>query len=1202
MRKFSSLILALFLPLFLKAQWTQLTIPTTQDIKSSSFINDDEGWIGTVNSGSTVVIYHTADGGNSWNSDTITGASGGTSYLDFANSSIGYAVVNNFAFKTLDGGESWSELSMPGNVFYEPYFLNEDTGFINGDNFSIYKTLDGGDTWAAYNSVDGPLYSIDFLNDSVGAGSEYNGFVAGTTDGGQTWYEIDDGDIFSTFFAVSYNPDGSLYYTGVEDLLGQYTTLIKGEHGYSVDQNFDLYGIKWFDSTRCYAVGESGDVVNTEDGGITWTKFNLPELLGLSHKNLYAIDGFNEIYTFGAAGRGYKTSNACSDTANFNYVVTELSAQFNDLTPDATEWSWDFGDGTTSTEQNPLHAYSEDGDYHVCLVATHDTCIGIPDCKNVTICVSNNSASSAGTIDSTFGDNGFVINYPPAYYPNWESLAVQQDHKIVAVNFGYGGNVLRFNYDGSLDSSFGDSGIIELPIDFISEQLVLDSDNRILVVGSQNNFYEEVLRFNSNGTPDSSFGTNGQAIFGIAGVSDVPTMAIDTQGKVLFPDNYTKSGSSMHVVRLNSNGLPDSTFSNDGIADIPSLTLFFYNYEKGSMIVQPDDKPLIAATTNNPYDDFAIVRLNANGTMDSGFGNNGIATASFTTISPGDYATDIALQVDGKIVEVGAAGNQMGIARFNTDGTLDSTFGNSGEVMFQVDDLITIANAVAIQNDSKILVAGTAYNGGNHDKIALLRLNSDGSIDSTFGNDGYVRTSYECNETFGNDVAIDGNKIYIGGGTSETYSGYECLVRYNNDLCPNSEASFNYSSSNLLIQFTDQSSGAQSWSWNFGDGDSSSEQNPNHVYSAEGTYNVCLTVTDTCGSNSICKLITVCEQLNTDYVYNKNNLSVHFSNAVTTADSSYWDFGDGTTSTEHNPTHSYTAPGTYNACLYEFDVCGDLDTMCKEITVCEPLNINFSDFVNAYHVQFTDLSTAATEWNWDFGDGNFSTEQNPSHDYSATGSYSVCLIAGNNCLADTLCQNIGITGDTICNAYFTLIPDQNVQGLYYGYNLSQGNNLTYTWDWGDGTFSDGQLPDHTYADSGYYDICLTVHDTITSCTDTYCENYQILRPDSMNGIHEIIFVDYALGDGGSGISSPKIEVHRNPFSATSIIQLTLDESTYLSLALYDVNGSKIKSIAEGNFQAGTHDIILDRGSVCAGIYILRCATSNDLITRKLVVQ
>ncbi|MBK6641854.1 MAG: PKD domain-containing protein [Bacteroidetes bacterium] len=72
-----------------------------------------------------------------------------------------------------------------------------------------------------------------------------------------------------------------------------------------------------------------------------------------------------------------------------------------------------------------------------------------------------------------------------------------------------------------------------------------------------------------------------------------------------------------------------------------------------------------------------------------------------------------------------------------------------------------------------------------------------------------------------------------------------------------------------------------------------------------------------------------------------------------------------------------------------------------------------------------------------------------------------------------------------CNAEFIIIPDTSQTGLYYGYNLSTGNNLIYTWNWGDGTTSTGQLPSHTYSDSGYYQICLTILDTIAACQDTF---------------------------------------------------------------------------------------------------------------------
>jgi PKD repeat protein len=115
--------------------------------------------------------------------------------------------------------------------------------------------------------------------------------------------------------------------------------------------------------------------------------------------------------------------------------------------------------------------------------------------------------------------------------------------------------------------------------------------------------------------------------------------------------------------------------------------------------------------------------------------------------------------------------------------------------------------------------------------------------------------------------------------------------------------------------------------------------------------------------------------------------------------------------TTQNPIHTYSANGVYEVCLTVTDTCGDVDNTCENVTVCGPLATSFSYNATMLSVAFSDLTGTASQWKWDFGDGATSTLQNPSHTYSANGSYSVCLIATNLCgIADTTCQLITVCG------------------------------------------------------------------------------------------------------------------------------------------------------------------------------------------------
>jgi len=225
------------------------------------------------------------------------------------------------------------------------------------------------------------------------------------------------------------------------------------------------------------------------------------------------------------------------------------------------------------------------------------------------------------------------------------------------------------------------------------------------------------------------------------------------------------------------------------------------------------------------------------------------------------------------------------------------------------------------------------------------------------------------------------------------------------------------------VQFLDQSTGnINAWFWEFGDGQTSNMQNPVHTYAASGLYNVCLTVQ---GADSTCYDIS-CQLIqvgNTpggciaDFTYFTDSLGSTLNYTFLDLSSGninswFWDFGDGTSSTQQNPSHSFASPGFYTVCL----TVQGADSLCYD-EYCEIINVTipagcqaqFTWFPDSTfqqnQVQFLDLSTGNPfSWFWDFGDSTYSTEQNPVHLYQQPGTYYVCLTieAGNT---GTLCQS-----------------------------------------------------------------------------------------------------------------------------------------------------------------------------------------------------
>ncbi|MEM7373261.1 MAG: PKD domain-containing protein [Bacteroidota bacterium] len=217
----------------------------------------------------------------------------------------------------------------------------------------------------------------------------------------------------------------------------------------------------------------------------------------------------------------------------------------------------------------------------------------------------------------------------------------------------------------------------------------------------------------------------------------------------------------------------------------------------------------------------------------------------------------------------------------------------------------------------------------------------------------------------------------------------------------------------------------------------------------------------------------------------------------------YWSFGDGLGDTVQNPVHTYNAPGTYIACLIVTTTNGSCsDSICQTITIGgTPPNCN-ADFsithLQGGTFQFNNSSSPGGGISqWTFGDGSSSSSTNPVHSYMTNGTYTVCLIYDSSTpllgCADTVCLSLTVTGigNPGCLASFVAIPDTTVSSTGYIFDAAGstgGNNLQYSWDFGDNTFGNGQLANHMYNAPGTYTVCLTISDSSAGCFDTYCSS------------------------------------------------------------------------------------------------------------------
>jgi PGF-pre-PGF domain-containing protein len=312
----------------------------------------------------------------------------------------------------------------------------------------------------------------------------------------------------------------------------------------------------------------------------------------------------------------------------------------------------------------------------------------------------------------------------------------------------------------------------------------------------------------------------------------------------------------------------------------------------------------------------------------------------------------------------------------------------------------------------------------------------------------------------------------------------------------------------LTVQFNDLSTGSPtSWTWSFGDGNFSNATSPPHSYAYPGLFSVTLNVSNSAGNNTFTRTnyinvtssaIPPIANFNGTPTSGVALLTVQFNDLSTGSPTNWnWSFGDGNFSNATSPQHSYAYPGLFSVTLNVSNSAGNNSfTRTNYINVTSsaiPPTANFNGIptsgVAPLTVQFNDLSTGSpTNWNWSFGDGNFSNATSPSHSYAYPGLFSVTLnvsnSAGNNTFTRT--NYINVTSTAIPpTANFTGTPTFGVVPLTVQFNdLSSGSPTSWYWSFGDGNFSNATSPPHSYAYPGLFSVTLNVSNSAGNNTFT----------------------------------------------------------------------------------------------------------------------
>jgi uncharacterized delta-60 repeat protein len=355
---------------------------------------------------------------------------------------------------------------------------------------------------------------------------------------------------------------------------------------------------------------------------------------------------------------------------------------------------------------------------------------------------------------------------------------------------------------GSLDTSFGTGGKVTTPIGNSSDYayaIALQPDGKIVVAGASSNGSNDdfaLARYNPDGSLDTTFDGDGKVTTAVGSGGDVAyAVALQADGKIVVAgSSHNGSNLDFAIARYKANGLLDTSFGASELCPPPPglctlipgtgiVTTAVGGSHDGAYAIalQPDGKIVVAGFSDiGGNNDFALARYNPNGSLDTTFHTDGkVTTAVGINL---DSARAIALQADGKIVVAGFSdigGNyNFALARYNPDGNLDTAFGGDGKVTTAVGG-DNGAYAIALQPDGKIVAAGYSFVTNND--FALARYNpDDGSLDTSFDTDGIVTTAVGGSHDFARAITLqpDG-KIVVAGYSNIGGNSNFALARYN---------------------------------------------------------------------------------------------------------------------------------------------------------------------------------------------------------------------------------------------------------------------------------------------------------------------------------------------------------------------------------------------------------------------------------------
>lgn len=839
-------------------------------------------------------------------------------------------------------------------------------------------------------------------------------------------------------------------------------------------------------------------------------------------------------------------------SANFTHSANGLVVTFTNTSVGGTSWLWNFGDGSTSTLQNPVHTYAVGGSYTVTLTTTNPCgstvttkSVGLipPPTANFTATPTSGCASL--TVQFTSTATGNPSSYSWSFPGGTPTSSTEQNPVVVYDTPGsYNVTFIALNAGGS-------------------DTLI--QNNYVTVNGAPaTSFTSSVSGSTATFTNTTTNGTTYSWAFGDGSTSTqsnpAHTYANDgTYTVVLTAANACGTSTVTQTVTITTP--PTAAFNATPTTDCASLTVQFSNLSSPNSTIFawsfPGGTPS-SSTLANPtvtYDtpgQYGVTLIASN-------------SAGADTIVLNNYITVTTVPTAGFTSSTNGA--TVNFANTSTGGTSYSwNFGDGGtstqtnpSQTYTADGTYTVVltstnacgTSTATQTVTIVLPPTAAFTATNTSGCGplVVQFTSQSSPNTTSVSwsfpGGTPATSTQSNPL----VVYDAPGSYSVTLTASNSAGSSTATQTNLvQVSTTPDAAFSSILNNGTVVFTNTTTGASSFSWFFGDGGTSSLPEPTYTYTADGVYTVTLVATNPCGNDTATQTVTVV--LPPTAAFSAGDLegcspfTVQFTNESSDNATSFgWTFegGDPAVSNVENPSVTWNQPGVYQIVLTVSNAAGTA-TATSTVTVNTVPTAGFTSTNAGLSVQLTNTSTGGSSYLWDFGDGSpTSTEVNPVHDYAATGSYTIKLLVTNDCGTAEFAQSVEIVGAPPI-AMFSAESTKGCSPLTVQYtDMSIGNPTSWAWTFVGGfpNVSTDQNPTVTYGAPGVYTVVLNVTNLFGNNTMTLVDyitvqdlpqagfGYQAVN-DTVDFNNLSLNADsyqWNFGDGGTSIETNPTHVY-----------------------------------------------------------------------------